>query len=149
MFRLEDEYIRSFNKEKYLNVQGATDTEGRHIQCNEKKTGKIHQQWDVVYVDQWKGEPTKGELNEDFGFYVERPFHIISLMKPYRYMEVIGRPPFQPSVKRRNGQQGQKFWFDQKSLTIKTPINPGWSFNISGNGRGEKLQVSGTNSYWW
>jgi hypothetical protein len=34
--------------------------------------------WDVIYVDEWKGEPQKGELNEDFGLYVERDFHIVS-----------------------------------------------------------------------
>jgi hypothetical protein len=38
----------------------------------------MYQQWDIIYVDAWKGEPKKGELNEDFGFYVERPFHIVS-----------------------------------------------------------------------
>jgi hypothetical protein len=128
MFRVEGAYIKSFNKDKYLNVQGATDTEGRHIQCNEKKTGKIHQQWDVVYVDQWKGEPTKGELNEEFGLYVERPFHVISAMKPNRYIEVINRSGWSLVAKRRNGQNGQIFWFDQRSLTIKTKINPGWSW---------------------
>jgi len=31
-----------------------------------------------MYVDEWKGEPQKGELNEKFGLYVERPFHIVS-----------------------------------------------------------------------
>jgi hypothetical protein len=32
--------------------------------------------WDVIYVDEWKGEPGKGELNEDFGLYVERDFYV-------------------------------------------------------------------------
>jgi hypothetical protein len=72
-----------------LNVQGKTDTEGRHIAANEVKNGQIHQQWDVIYVDTWKGEPTKGELNEEFGLYVERPFNVISAMGSGRYLEVI------------------------------------------------------------
>jgi hypothetical protein len=110
---------------KYLNVQGATDSEGRHIQCNEAKNGKIHQQWDVVYVDQWKGEPTKGELNEEFGLYVERPFHVITAMSSGRYMEVIGSRNL--VIKERNSQPGQVFYFDQRSLTIKCKIN-NWSW---------------------
>jgi hypothetical protein len=146
MFRLEGEYIRSFNKEKYLNVQGATDTEGRHIQCNEKKTGKIHQQWDVVYVDQWKGEPTKGELNEEYGLYVERPFHIISAMETGRYLEVINNRNM--VIKTRNNQKGQIWWFDQRSLTIKTKIN-NQSWNIVSNGGSADIQIAGTNSQWW
>jgi hypothetical protein len=104
-----------------LNVQGATDSEGRHIQCNENKNGKIHQQWEVIYVDQWKGEPTKGELNEEYGLYVERDFHVISAMKPNRYLEVINNRNM--VVKTRNGQKGQTWYFDQRSLTIKTRIN--------------------------
>jgi hypothetical protein len=31
-----------------------------------------------MYVDEWKGEPGKGELNEKFGLYVERDFHVVS-----------------------------------------------------------------------
>jgi hypothetical protein len=34
----------------------------------------------VVYVDEWKGEPGKGELNEDFGLFVERPFYVVSAL---------------------------------------------------------------------
>jgi hypothetical protein len=146
MFRLEDEYIRSFNKEKYLNVQGATDTEGRHIQCNEKKTGKIHQQWDVIYVDQWKGEPTKGQLNKEYGLYVERPFHVISALGSGRYLEVINNRNM--VIKTRNNQKGQIWWFDQRTLTIKTKIN-NQSWNIVSNGGGKDIQIAGTNSQWW
>ena len=108
MFRVEDEYIRSFKKDinnKYLNVQHKTDTEGRHIQCNEKKNGKMYQQWDIVYVDQWKGEPTKGELNEDFGLYVEKPFHIISMLGSGRYLEKVYTTKI-VMIKRRNNQAG-------------------------------------------
>lgn len=43
-----------------------------------KRDGKISQKWDIVYVDEWKGDPKKGELNKNFGLYVERDFHIVS-----------------------------------------------------------------------
>jgi hypothetical protein len=60
-----------------LDVQGGVDAENRNIMVHAKH-GKINQQFDIVYVDEWKGEPTKGELNEKFGLYVERDFHVVS-----------------------------------------------------------------------
>jgi hypothetical protein len=36
-------------------------------------------------------EPGKGELNKEYGFYVERPFYIISMCGEKRYIDVIGR----------------------------------------------------------
>jgi hypothetical protein len=45
--------------------------------------------WDVIYVDEWKGEPGKGELNEDFGLYVERPFYVVSALASGRYLDLI------------------------------------------------------------
>jgi hypothetical protein len=44
--------------------------EDRHITANEKADDRIAQQWDVVYADEWKGEPGKGELNEEYGLYI-------------------------------------------------------------------------------
>jgi hypothetical protein len=44
-------------------------------------------------------EPGPGELNEDFGLYVERPFYIISAIGENRYVDVI----------------------DEKNVVIKTP----------------------------
>jgi hypothetical protein len=43
----------------------------------------------VVYVDEWKGEPGKGELNEDFGLFVERPFYVVSALPSGRYLDLI------------------------------------------------------------
>jgi hypothetical protein len=71
-----------------LQVQGNVDTEMRSID-NNKKTGALNQQWDVVYADQWQGEPKKGEMNEDFGLYVERPFYIVTQLPSRRYLSVI------------------------------------------------------------
>jgi hypothetical protein len=148
MFKVEGEYIRTFKQDvnKYLNVQGATDSEGRHIQCNEAKNGKIHQQWDVVYADQWKGEPGNGELNEEYGLYVGKPFNIISAMGSGRYLEVINNRNM--VIKTRNSQKGQIWYFDQRSLTIKTKIN-NQSWHIQSNGGGNKMEIQGTNSQWW
>jgi hypothetical protein len=64
-------------KGKVLEVQGNVDAENRNIEARNKH-GRINQQWEIVYVDEWKGEPTKGELNEEIGLIVERDFYIVS-----------------------------------------------------------------------
>jgi hypothetical protein len=62
-------------KGKVFDVQGGQDAEDRNIIAY-KRHGKVNQQFDVVYADQWKGEPKKGQLNKQFGLYVERNFLI-------------------------------------------------------------------------
>jgi hypothetical protein len=85
-----------------------------------KSNGKTHQLWDIVYVDEYKGEPKKGELNEEFGFYVERPFHIVSMLPRRRYLQRVDPSSAQEIViKQPNSYKSQVWWFDQKSLTIK------------------------------
>jgi hypothetical protein len=140
LFKVEGEYIRTFKegKNKYLNVQGATDTEGRHIQCNEAKNGKIHQQWDVVYVDEYPDEPTKGQLNKDFGLYVERPFYIVTALASHRYLDLINNRNM--VIKTPNGMKTQIWWFDQRTLTIKTKLN-NQSWNIQSSGRAGNMEV--------
>jgi hypothetical protein len=71
-----------------MEVYNNQDTENQNIVMS-KSNGKLNQLWDVVYVDEYKGEPKKGELNEDFGFYVERPFHIVSQMPRRRYLSRV------------------------------------------------------------
>jgi hypothetical protein len=56
--------------------------------------------WDITYVDAIPPEPKKGELNKEFGLYVERPFHIVSGMRTGRYLDVIDS---RLVVKTRNG----------------------------------------------
>jgi hypothetical protein len=68
-------------------------------------------------------------------------------MKPNRYLEVINRKNM--VVKARNNQKGQVWYFDQRSLTIKSDLYKAWSWNVMGNGAQEQLQISGTNSNWW
>jgi hypothetical protein len=65
-------------KGKVMDVSGGVDTENRNV-IAWTKHGKINQQWDIYYLDQKiPGEPGKGELNEDWGMYVERPFYVVS-----------------------------------------------------------------------
>jgi hypothetical protein len=63
-----------------------------------------------------------------------------------RYLEVINNRNM--VIKTRNAQKGQIWWFDQRSLTIKTKIN-NQSWNIVSNGGSANIQIAGTNSQWW
>jgi hypothetical protein len=62
---------------KAMDVSGNVDSENRNI-IAWKKHGKVNQQWDLIYADEYPAEPVKGELNKEFGFYVQRDFHIVS-----------------------------------------------------------------------
>ena len=71
-----------------MNVDANKDDENRNIVVANKNNG-LGQQWDVVYADEYKAEPKKGEFNKDFGLYVDRPFSVISEMNAHRYLTVI------------------------------------------------------------
>jgi len=71
----------------------------------------ISQDWDIIYADDMPAEPKKGELNEDFGFYVERPFHIVSQLPSRRYLDVIDNRNI--VIKQPRGWKTQVWWFDQ------------------------------------
>jgi hypothetical protein len=144
MFRLEGAFVVN-EKGKVLDVQGQIDTEGRHIAVS-AKDGKISQQWDIVYLDDWSGEPGKGELNEEVGLIVDRPFFIISELDSGRYLDLINNRNM--VIKTRNGRNTQQWWFDQVSLTIKTKLN-NQSFDIPSSGKAKTFQIWSTNSNWW
>jgi hypothetical protein len=72
-------------KGKVMWVQGDIDTEQRYIYTQNRKN-HVSQQWDIIYADQWKRDPRKGELNKRFGMYVERDFFIVSQLPKHRYL---------------------------------------------------------------
>jgi len=77
-----------------------------------------------VYVDEQKPEPTKGQMSPKWGFIVERPFYIISEMKSNRHLtQLNGR--HESIIKTPNGNKSQKFYFDQKTRTIRLVRNTG------------------------
>jgi hypothetical protein len=84
MFRMKGAYLTN-ERGKVAWVQGDVDQESRHIYIDNRKN-KTSQQWDVIYADQWKRDPRKGELNKRFGLYVERPFYIVSRLGRQRYL---------------------------------------------------------------
>jgi hypothetical protein len=72
MFRYQSPFLVN-EKGKVMDVHGGVDAENRQM-IVWNKHGKLNQQFDLIYVDEYEGEPGKGELNEEFGLYVERPF---------------------------------------------------------------------------
>jgi len=75
-------------KGKIVEVQGGEDAENRNIVTGNKGS-QLHQQWDIIYVDEYKEEPKKGELNKKFGLYVDRTFYIVSQLSQNRYLDLI------------------------------------------------------------
>ena len=74
---------------KVFDISGGHDTENRNVQIYSKNTG-IGQKWWIKYADKLPREPKKGELNRQFGLYVQRPFHIVSAMAKHRYLQMVG-----------------------------------------------------------
>jgi len=130
---------------KVMDISGNRDAENTNIVVWNKH-GRLNQQWDIVYVDEWKGDPKKGELNNDFGMYVERDFHIVSQLPKNRYLSIINNRNM--VIKTPNGFKTQVWYFDQKSLTIKTRLN-NQSWDIKSSGRTNNMQIWSTNAGWW
>jgi hypothetical protein len=106
----------------------------------------MNQMWDVVYVDEWKGEPGKGELNEDFGIYVDRDFHVVSQLPGNRHLDLWKTRSM--IIKTDVGTVTQKFYFHQQSLTIRARAN-NQSWDIKNAGKTNEMQIWSTNSQWY
>jgi hypothetical protein len=130
VFRMKREMIVN-ERGKVLDVAGGEDKEGANIIVWKMHNYK-NQQWKIVYVDEDKPEPKKGELNSEFGLYVEREFHIVSNLKSGRYLDLIGNDMV---LKTPNGFPSQKWFFDQKTKTIKSVGQPDRSWDIQGSGK--------------
>jgi len=59
MFKNKNDGFITNEKGKVIAVDGGLDNEQRNIVV-EPRNGKVGQRWRVVYVDEYKGEPTKG-----------------------------------------------------------------------------------------
>jgi hypothetical protein len=78
MFRMKGAFLTN-DKGKVLDVSGGSDTDNRNL-VFWGKHGGLNQQFEIIYADEWPREPIKGEFSPNFGFYVERPFYIVSQM---------------------------------------------------------------------
>jgi len=89
MWRAQGGFIVN-EKGKVLEAQNQnlnTDAENRNIMVG-NRGNDLRQQWEIIYVDEYS-EPKKGELNEQFGLYVERDFYIVSALGSGRYLDLV------------------------------------------------------------
>jgi hypothetical protein len=127
-----------------MDISGGIDAENRDIHMV-KQNGKKHQQWDLIYVKDWKGEPKDGEWNHRFGFKVNRPFYVISRLGSGRYLDYISRDLL---IKTQNGRTSQQWYFHQASRTVRgKATNQSW--DIKSSGKSDQLQYYSTSSKWW
>jgi hypothetical protein len=127
-----------------MDVSGGVDAENRDIYMSTFH-GRTSQQWDLIYVKNWKGEPTTGQWNRDYGLIVNKDFHIVSLLGEGRYIDYLGRNLV---IKVQNGRPSQKWYFHQPSRTVRSrPTNQ--SFDIHNSGKSNHMQYYSTSSRWW
>jgi len=108
MWRFEDEYITNIKTGAVFEVSGGADNEDQKIVSWTKSTSDS-QAWEIIYADVMPDPPKKGELNKEFGLYVQRPFHIVSALGTHRYLDVIGSNVV---LKTPNGFNTQVWYFD-------------------------------------
>jgi hypothetical protein len=135
----------NIKNQKVLDVDGGVDAENRNIIVY-SRTGKVNQRWKVIYADEYPDEPTKGQLNEKFGLYVERDFHVVSSLDSNRYLDLINNRNM--VIKTPNGRKTQVWYFHQQSLTIRTRLN-NQSWDIKSAGKTNDMQIWSTNSGWF
>jgi hypothetical protein len=131
-------------KGKVLEVQSSLDAEQRNIMVANRGTG-LNQQWEIIYVDQYS-EPKKGELNEQFGLYVQRDFYVVSQLGENRYLDLINNRNM--VIKTPNGRKTQTWYFDQVRKVIKTRYN-NQNWDIKSSGKTKDMQIWSTNSGWF
>jgi hypothetical protein len=87
-------------------------------------------------------------MNKDWGFYVNRPFYLISKLPFGRVAECVGANNVQ--MKRwRNNYRPQQWYFDGVSKTIKNNNWKSHSLDIQSNGGSTNVRCTTTNSRWW
>jgi hypothetical protein len=145
MFKVDGTFIRNYKDGRVFDVQGGVDGENKNL-IVQQAHGRMNQQWDIVYPDEWKGEPTKGQLNEKFGLYVERDFYVVSELPQHRYLDLINNRNM--VIKIPNGRKTQVWYFHQQSLTIRTRLN-NQSWDIKSAGKTNNMQIWSTNSGWF
>lgn len=120
MFRYQNKKMIVNMRGKVMQVSGNVDQENRNIDVA-GRNNRINQFWDVIYADEWKADPVKGEMNEQFGLIVEKDFHVVSQMREHRYLDLINNRNM--VIKTPNGRSTQVWYFHQQSRTIRTRYN--------------------------
>jgi hypothetical protein len=128
-------------------VWQAKDLEGQKIVSWNKHNG-ANQRWKVLYLDKKSKTETKG-LNEEFGFFINRPFYFVSELPFNRVAETPGANNVVLKRWRKNWIR-QQFYFDEVSKTIRSQQWKNYALEIQSNGGSSNLRMtSGITSRWW
>lgn len=143
MFKFENHNIVN-EKGKIIEVQGHVDNENQPVVMANKPGSKaqleegteltaehpLFQEWNVIYADAMPAEPKKGEINKDYGLFVERPFHIVTHLSSERFIDLVGNNMV---MKTPNGFKSQLWWFDQATYTIRSEGGQRYAFWLNGS----------------
>jgi hypothetical protein len=102
---------------RVLDVISGKDKEGQQV-IAWKRHGGANQRWKVVYLDKAPKEQTKG-MNEEFGFWCQKPFYLRSRLPMKRVAECHGANNVWLRRWRKN-TIAQQFFFDCTSKTIRS-----------------------------
>jgi hypothetical protein len=120
-------------KKMVLDVSGGRDVNNRNVQVWPLNKSAA-QRWEILYQDEVKPEPKRGELNTEYGLYVEREFYAISAMTSRRYLSWSTKGN-NVVIKNANGSKKQRWIFDQNTKTIKSVYNKAYSLDNQNAGR--------------
>lgn len=101
---------------KVIDVAGGVDNENSNVIVS-SRNNKMSQRWTIVYVDEDKPAPKKGDYIQDIGFYAMRPFYIESQAGGNKFVSLNGNNVV---INAQTGEVNQKFFFDPSTMTIKT-----------------------------
>lgn len=126
---MQGSQINNERKNQVFDVAGANDNDNAAVNMYPKH-GKANQQWEIMYTDNMKKVPGKGEFSDEFGLYVLRPFHIVSQLASKRYLDVLQD---QAVIKTPNGFDSQIWFFDYSTKTIKNQGQKTKSIGVHGS----------------
>jgi len=92
-----------------------------------------------------KPEPKKGELSDEYGLFVGRPFHIVSELPSRRYLDVVRNKPV---IKIDNGRDSQKWMFDWNTRSIKNLAGRKYALTMNSR-KNTQLYLSKSKSEWY
>jgi hypothetical protein len=88
-------------------------------------------------------------MNEEFGFYINRPFYFRSRMPMKRVMRCHGGGWIHLNRWVKN-RQDQLFWFDEKTKTIRSQQWKNYAIEKHSNGGHPYMRATATiTSRWW
>ena len=134
LFRYVDyHFVNAYNKKA---LSASEDVEGQKVVVTQRQNVP-NQRWRIVYLDEEDAEPTQG-LNAEFGFWINRPFYLISRLNEWRVIEIAGGENLLLK-KRIYNRKEQLFFFDLATKTLRSVAYPDKSIDITDSGKGPNL----------